>query len=223
MGHKKVTLSAILLFCLSLTGLQAQTFQDTDGNVYHTVNIGKQVWMVENLKTTKFNDGTVISLVSDIIAWGSLTTPAYCWYNFNIDESTYKNIYGALYNWHTVKTGKLCPKGWHVPSDAEWTTLTTHLGGENVAGDKLKETGTAHWTRSKTVATNESGFTALPGGLRDDYGAFDYLYVQGHWWSSTEYDKGYAWRRGLSSLYSDVFRRAYSKAFGYSVRCIKDN
>jgi uncharacterized protein (TIGR02145 family) len=211
------------LLCLGLTGLQGQAIKDIDGNVYNTINIGKQVWIVENLKTTKYNDGTTIPLVSDIIEWGRLTTPGYCLYNYNIDESIYKNTYGVMYNWYSVNTGKLCPKGWHVPTDADWTTLTTYLGGENVAGDKLKETGTVHWKGSKTIATNESGFTALPGGLRDDYGAFDFLEVQGHWWSSTEYDKGNSWRRGVSSLYSDVFRRANPKAYGYSVRCLKDN
>ena len=105
---------------------------DIDGNVYHTVTIGTQVWMVENLKTTKYNDGTAIPLVTDNTAWGALTTPGYCWYNN--DSATYKNTYGALYNWYAVNTGKLAPTGWHVPTDSEWTVLTTYLGGQSVAG-----------------------------------------------------------------------------------------
>ena len=116
---------------------------DDDGNVYHSVTIGTQVWMVENLKTTKYNDGTSIPLVTDATDWHNLLTPGYCWNNN--DEATYKATYGALYNWYTVNTGNLCPTGWHVPGDAEWTTLTTYLGGEDVAGGKLKEVGITHW------------------------------------------------------------------------------
>ena len=103
---------------------------DIDGNVYHTVTIGTQVWMVENLKTTRYNDGTAIPLVTDGTAWAALTTPGYCWYNN--DSATYKNTYGALYNWYAVNTGKLAPTGWHVPTDSEWTVLTTYLGGESL-------------------------------------------------------------------------------------------
>ena len=116
------------------------TVTDIDGNVYHTVTIGTQTWMVENLKTTKYNDGTAIPLVTDSTAWLNLTTPGYCWYNN--DAATYKNTYGALYNWFTVNTSKLAPSGWHVPTDAEWTTLITYLGGETVAGGQMKSTGT---------------------------------------------------------------------------------
>jgi len=111
------------------------TITDIDGNYYTTVTIGTQVWMVENLKTTKYNDGTGIPLVTDNTVWCNLSTPGYCWYNN--DETTYKNPYGALYNWHTVHTGKLCPSGWHVPTDSEWITLTSYFGGMNTA-DKLK-------------------------------------------------------------------------------------
>ena len=118
----------------------ATTVSDADGYVYHTVTIGAQVWMVENLKTTKYNDGTAIPLVTDSTAWAILTIPGYCWYNN--DAVTYKATYGALYNWYAVNTGKLAPKGWHVPADAEWTKLITFLGGEDVAGGKMKSTGT---------------------------------------------------------------------------------
>ncbi len=113
---------------------------DGDGNIYETVTIGTQVWLTENLKATKYNDGTSIQFVTDNTLWATLSTPAYCWYNN--DGGNYKDIYGGLYNWWAVNTGKLCPTGWHVPSDGEWTTLTSTLGGENVAGAKLKETGT---------------------------------------------------------------------------------
>jgi uncharacterized protein (TIGR02145 family) len=129
MQHKNVKLFVVTLFCIGLTRLQAQTVKDIDGNVYKTVTIGKQVWMAENLKTAKYNDGKTIPLVTDNTEWSNLSAPAYCWYNNDIAN---KEVYGALYNWYTVNTNKVCPKGWHIPIDAEWTTLTTYLGGEGV-------------------------------------------------------------------------------------------
>ena len=193
---------------------------DVDGNVYHTVTIGTQVWMVENLKVTKYKDGTAIPLVTDNTAWSNLTTAGYCW--FTNDALTYKNTYGALYNWYTVNTGKLCPTGWHVPTDAEWTTLTTYLGGEIAAGGKLKETGTAHWLSSNTGATNESGFAGLPGGSRNTYGIFQTLGVLGYWWSSAEFTTDTAWYRTLSYSYGDAFRSNSAEGGGFSVRCVRD-
>ena len=201
------------------------TVTDIDGNVYHTVIIGTQTWMVENLKTTKDNDGTAIPLVTDGTAWRNLTTPGYCW--CNNDAATYKNTYGALYNWYTVHTGKLAPTGWHVPTDAEWTTLTTYLGGESVAGGKMKSTGTIAagtglWLDPNTGATNESGFTAVPAGLRESYGTFVSVGSDGVWWSSSENDLGSAWFRSLHYDYSDVTRNNGYKSFGFSVRCVRD-
>lgn len=137
---------------------------DQDGNFYKTVTIGMQVWMAENLKTTRFNDNTTIPLVSDSVEWIGSNTPCYCWYDNDAD--TYRVVYGALYNWYAIKTGKLCPKGWHVPSNEEWITLRTYLGGEEIAGGKMKETGTLHWQSPNAGASNFSGFTALPGGVR---------------------------------------------------------
>ncbi|MDZ7633244.1 MAG: fibrobacter succinogenes major paralogous domain-containing protein [Bacteroidales bacterium] len=143
---------------------EAETVTDSDGNVYKTLVIGTQIWLAENLKTTKFNDGSQIPFVSEETSWvATLTTPGYCYYDNNTAN---KSVYGGLYNWYAVETGKLCPKGWHVPSDAEWTTITNLFGGESVAGNALKEKGTAHWTSPNDGATNESGFTALPGGNR---------------------------------------------------------
>lgn len=160
------------------------TVTDSDGNVYNTVTIGTQVWMAENLRTTKYKDNTAIPLVTDNTAWTNLSTPGYCWYNN--DAATNKSTYGALYNWYTVNTGKLCPTGWHVPTDAEWSTLTTCLGGVGVAGGKLKEAGTSHWMSPNVGATNETGFTALPSGYRYAGGTFEYNGLGGWWWSSTE-------------------------------------
>ena len=201
------------------------TVTDIDGNVYHTVTIGTQVWMVENLKTTKFNNGSTIPLVTDNDPWYNLTTPGYCWYNN--DAAANKNTFGALYNWYVVNTGKLAPTGWHVPTEAEWTTLTTYLGGETVAGGKMKSTGTTVagtglWYDPNTGATNESGFTAVPAGYRDIYGPFNGIGSNGYWWSSSGYDTYYAWHRGLYYSYGGVYRGAGGKNSGFSVRCVRD-
>lgn len=200
------------------------TVTDIEGNTYKTIQIGTQTWMAENLKTTKFNDNTEIALVESETEWSGLTTPAYCWYNNN--HSEYGNTYGPLYNWYVVNVitngGKnVCSTGWHVPSDTEWTTLTTYLGGESVAGGKLKETDIKHWDSPNIGATNESGFTALPGGLR--YDDFCYLHWGGHWWSSSECDDYFtAWFRGIGYLDGGVTRVDLHKKNGLSVRCVKD-
>lgn len=194
--------------------------RDYDGNVYGVVTIGTQIWMAENLKTTKYNDGTAIPLVTDNTEWLNLTAGAYCWYNNN--EATYKDTYGALYIWYTVNTGNLCPTGWHVPTDTEWTTLTDYLGGTSIAGGKLKETGTTHWTTPNTGATNETGFTALPGGNRSGSGTFSNVGIYGYWWSTTEYNASSARTRSLLYSKSSVGGDAYSKKIGFSVRCLRD-
>jgi uncharacterized protein (TIGR02145 family) len=196
------------------------TVTDIDGNVYHTVTIGTQVWMVENLKTTKYNDGAAIPLVMDIVTWAALTTPGYCWNNN--DAATYKDTYGVLYNWYTVNTGKLAPAGWHVPTDSEWSVLATYLGGDSVAGSKLKEVGTTHWISPNTGATNETGFTALPGGYRNLFGAFFSIGGSGYWWSATVRDATYSWGRGIYYNGANVFRFDYYNRSGFSVRCVRD-
>lgn len=196
------------------------TLSDVDGNTYKTIQIGTQLWMAENLKTTKYKDVTGIPLVTDNATWGTLTTPGYCW--FNNDETIFKSPYGALYNWFTVNTGKLCPAGWHIPTNAEWTTLTTYLGGESVAGGKLKETGTNHWKGPNTGATNETGFTSIPSGDRVGGGMFLDVGAAGYWWSSTEYLTSLAWFRYMAFDRSDTGSMYPDKHFGYSVRCLKD-
>jgi uncharacterized protein (TIGR02145 family) len=194
---------------------------DIDGNIYHAVPIGTQVWMVENLKTTKYNDGSAIPLVTDNTAWGALVTPGYCWYNN--DLVTYGNTYGALYNWYAVSTGKLAPTGWHVPSDAEWEVLGTYLGGDAVAGGPLKETGTAHWISPNTGATNSSGFSALPGGYRDTNGSFNNIGNGGLWWSSTAYGATTSWYLYIFYNSAGVYLFTNFSADGFSVRCVRDN
>jgi uncharacterized protein (TIGR02145 family) len=197
------------------------TMSDLDGNTYSTIVIGTQTWMAENLKTTKYKDGSsAIPLIADNTEWSNLVTPGYCWYNN--DEATYKSTYGALYNWYAVSTGNLCPIGWHMPSDAEWTTLTSYLGGEDIAGGKLKETGTTHWLTPNTGATNETGFTSLPGGFRQNGGTSDAVWLAGYWWSATDNSATEAWYRAMSRSYSPVLRSNAGNPDGLSVRCLKD-
>jgi len=216
-----IKLIGFILFCIELTGCKTNSVKDVDGNVYKAVPIGTQVWMAENLKTTKYNDGTAIPLVKDDKAWEALSTPAYCWYKN--DEVTNKNKYGALYNWYTVNTNKLCPSGWHVSTDAEWTTLTTYLKGDSVAGGKLKETGTVHWQSPNKGATNESGFTALPGGYRISYGgSFGYIGNNGYWWSPVKDSSSIASYRYIGYGTNNLFSTSYSKHSGFSVRCVRD-
>ena len=192
---------------------------DKNGNTYFSVMIGNQVWFAENLKTTKYNDNTPIPLITDN------PLPGYGWYNN--DSITYKSTYGALYNWYALDAasngGKnVCPSSWHVPSDAEWTTLTTYLGGEGFAGGKLKETGTIHWQSPNTGATNETGFTALPGGLRGLGGGYVNILGSCYFWSTTANNSTSAWSRDLSFSNNAVVREFPDKGYGCSVRCLRD-
>lgn len=202
------------------------TVTDIDGNVYSIVEIGSQTWLGQNLKTTRYNDGTPIPLQTDASIWGTLNTHAYCWYDNDINH---KEPYGALYNWYVGSAanngGKNpCPTGWHVPADDEWTALTDYLGGTATAGGKLKEAGTAHWSSPNAGATNETGFTALPGGYRGTGGIFAEMGSQGLHWSSDEHatytSSGYY--RSMSYSSASVFRNYLGKTYGMSIRCIKD-
>ena len=191
---------------------------DLDNNNYPTVQIGTQTWMAENLKTTKYRNGNPIPNVTDSAQWATLTTGAYCDYKNTPSNSI---TYGKLYNFHTVADSRnLCPTGWHVPTDAEWTTLVTYLGVYTVAGGKLKETGTTHWKNPNTTATNETGFTALPGGLRHK-GGFQLTTEYGYWWSSTEAGTN-GIIRDMINWWAGVATNYPAKEAGISVRCLKD-
>jgi len=199
---------------------EPETVTDIDGNVYKTVVIGTQSWMAENLKTTKLNDGTSIQVETGDTEWEALVIPGYCWYDNN--EATYKNTYGALYNWNAVITGKLCPSGWHVPSQSEWETLRDNVGGENLAGGKLKEKGTVHWNSPNTGASDEFGFTALPGGERYQYGDYGYLGINNNFWSTTI---GPGTNPLAVRMYHDsqIFHMSeFHKGRGLSVHCVKN-
>jgi uncharacterized protein (TIGR02145 family) len=196
---------------------------DIEGNVYTSVTIGTQVWMVENLKTTKYNDGTAIPMVTDNTEWSNAKAPAYCWYNNDISN---KDTYGALYNWYVGNTGKLCPAGWHVPSYDEWSILEVFLGEDSGVGNKLKEEGTVHWNSPNAEATNETGFTGLPGGHRNPQanGEFNHIRIIGYFWSSSESDE-YDFDGQFRALLSEsrgLGAGSNVKGYGYSVRCLKD-
>lgn len=195
---------------------------DIDGNIYDSVIIGNQCWMVENLKVTKYRNGDLIGTTTpDTLDISGKATPKYQW-AYDGNESSVA-IYGRLYTWYVVTDSRtVCPTGWHVPTDAEWTTLSTYLGGESVAGGKLKETGTTHWLAPNTGATNESGFTAFPGGLRYDLGFASGGYC-GQWWSSTEDFLTQSWARMIDYSDREVGRSSWIKRYGLSVRCLKDN
>jgi uncharacterized protein (TIGR02145 family) len=224
------------------TGDKTTTFnfvacKDADGNNYTTVTIGTQTWMGENLKTTRYNDRTDIPLVTDDTAWGDLNTPGYCWYNN--DAATYKNTYGALYNFYTVNAGNLAPTDWHVPTDAEWTTLDNYLtaNGYNYDGSTSGNyyakslAATINWTTdtgtgvigSDLSKNNSTGFSAMPGGYRSNNGGFFNTGDSGYWWSSTELETYDAWFRYLNYFHSNLYRDLYYAGYGFSVRCVRDN
>ena len=215
-------------------GSSGSTFTDPrDGKVYQTVVIGNQVWMAENLAYLPS-----VNMVAD----GSEDAAGSYYYVYGYDGTNVADAkatdnyatYGVLYNWTAAMDGEassttnpsgiqgVCPAGWHLPSEAEWTELTNYLGGTSVAGGKLKETGTTHWNTPNTGATNETGFTALPGGNRNYFGTFIDIGLYGYWWSATEYSATDAWYRVMNYDYSNVYSNYFNKEVGFSVRCVRD-
>jgi uncharacterized protein (TIGR02145 family) len=195
---------------------------DIDGNTYRTIQIGTQVWMAENLKVAHYRDGKAISLVQSSVPWQTLNSEGYSTYAFGYE------IYGFLYNYYAaVNTHNICPTGWHLPENSDWTTLASYSGGEQIAGNNLKETGPVHWGYYNTLSTNKSGFTALPGGLRDHLGD---VYSTGnseggasYWWSSNVNDSVSAWSFSLGSEVSMLLSTPRTlKRNGFNIRCVKD-
>ena len=219
MKFRKLILINVLIAVVVFTGCKQGKLRDADGNKYKTVTIGEQVWMKENLRTTKYNDGTPIKMITDYDEWAGYTAPAYSWYN---NDSTYKETFGALYNWYAVDTKKLCPAGWHVPVDSDWVKLVFYLGNSEIAGDKLKAAGTYYWREPNSEADNSSGFTALPGGFRSYNGTFNYTGMAGYWWTSTEYSATNVYFYNLRYKFPNVYKFISEKNNGFSVRCIKD-
>ena len=222
----------ILIVTLMVTGLfcavsckkdsdvkENELVKDIDGNSYNTVTIGTQTWLLENLRTIRLNDGTEIPNVTDINNWQMLKTAAYCNYN-NSDNSDSIKIYGRLYNWYAVNSGKLAPQGWHIPSQAEWATLADYLGSDVIAGDRLK-LGGKHWLCIEPAAVNISGFSAVGSGHRS-FGKFEDLRYTAEWWSTSENPPLKAYYRLVRCGYSNIFSESYSKDNGLAIRCIKD-
>jgi len=211
---KKVSmLLALLAFTITLRAQNVNVRAQS-------IKIGTQQWMSKNLEVYFYRNGDTIPMVTDGTAWAALTTGAWCYYNNNAFEGIIK--YGILYNWYAINDPRgLAPQGWHIPTDAEWTTLETTLGGSRVAGGKMKE-AELYWHSPNTGATNNSGFTGLPGGHRSSDGAFYGVGNYGSWWSATESNTSTAWNRTL--FYSDslFYRNPNNKRFGFSVRCLRD-
>jgi uncharacterized protein (TIGR02145 family) len=198
--------------------------KDVDGNSYKTVQIGTQCWTQSNLKVSRYRDGDNIPTGLSNSAWQGTTAGAYAIYN---NAPANDALYGKLYNHYAVMDSRgLCPTGWHVPSDGEWTTLENFLGGSSVAGGALKSTAMhpapGGWTSPNTGATNSSGFFAPPGGLRYDNGDFNLMATNGFWWSSSVSSASIAWYRYLYCGFSDVYRSYFDRAIGFSVRCCRD-
>jgi uncharacterized protein (TIGR02145 family) len=210
------------------------TVSDIDGNVYNTVLIGSQCWMKENLKTTSYQNGSSIPNVT--YTWSNLSTGAYVWYENDI---SWKESYGALYNWYAaVDSNGLCPAGWHVPTHDEWIVLTDYIGGtSDPHGNELKscrqvnsplgggcntseyprwESNSSHW------GTDDYGFSGLPGGLRYNYGYFEFIGYYGSWWSSTEYNEYNAWGCQLGWSIGHAVWYGYNLKGGFSVRCLRN-
>jgi uncharacterized protein (TIGR02145 family) len=218
------------------------TMTDIDGNSYKTIQIGDQVWMAEDLRTTKYNDGSVIRLVTDSAAWSNLTTPGYCYYN-NTTNADSIIKFGALYNWYAVNTGKLAPAGWHVPNDADWNTLVNYLVSHGYNWDGTTDTTTYNKTAKSLAAktdwytipgakegaiandlakNNRSGFSALPGGARCGGGSFGGIGGDAGWWIASEDSASGAYVRGLSCLLEELVTATVDNSCGFSVRLVKD-
>ncbi len=233
--RKRLICFFVLGFVFLIMQVQSQTestVTDIDGNVYQTVTIGDQVWMVQNLKTTRYNDGTPIPLVSDNTVWSNVSSPGFCWYN---NDKKHKETYGALYNGYAIETGKLCPEGWRVATDEDWKKL------EIAAGMSEEDAGKAWWRGAeggklagradlwvkgavkKEPEFNSSGFTGLPGGNRlGENGLFGNMSSNGYWWCAETDSAGQAWCRNLYYGSTNVIKSIYSKKYGFSVRCVKD-
>jgi uncharacterized protein (TIGR02145 family) len=192
---------------------------DIDGNVYQTISIGTKTWMAENLKVTHYSNSMAIPNIT--VNWGNLSTGAYCWYNN--DEAAYKDTYGALYNYYAVyDSNHLCPTGWHIPNYSEWIDLTRNLGGDSIAGGKMKEACTKHWAFPNAGASNESGFTALPGGYCNSNGLCYDIGKGGHWWCLKEFNNDYSKQMIVSCQVTAAYITNVDINVGISVRCVKD-
>jgi len=205
-------------FSVTTIGTPGATVTDVDGNVYHTIQIGGQLWMLENLRTTHYNDSDEILHLPSTIQWANNGNAAYCYYENDVNNIS---LHGNLYNWEAVRSGRLAPEGWHVPADGDWQVLIDYIGRDSVAGGKMKSTNL--WVAPNTGGTNSSGFTALPSGSRPRSGGdFRGMFTNAYFWSSTPKNQDSAFFRSLDYTSQLIFRYPGHKRSGYSVRCIKD-
>lgn len=203
--------------------LEYGSLTDIDGNIYKTITIGTQTWMAENLRTTKYRNGDPIPHVTNTSDWAELTTGAYCNFN-NIDQLDTVATLGRLYNWHVISNSRtIAPNGWHIPTESDWNTLVTYLGGKDDAGGKMKEVGTLHWLDPNTGATNESGFTGFSSGWRGGNGIFYNSYGNSSfWWTTTGYNEELAFGLLLRKNNTTTALAANEIRYGGGVRCVKD-
>jgi uncharacterized protein (TIGR02145 family) len=200
---------------------QMDTITDIEGNTYKTIGIGSQIWMAENLRTTRLNDGTIIPIELNDSIWATLHSPAKCWYNN--DSIRYHLTYGPLYNFYAINTGLLCPTGWHVPESSEWKTLEMFAGGEKVAGGRLKQSDGSHWNSPNPCYMHNYQFVALPGGCRTFYdGKFMDKGNMGYWWTNISDNYLAAYCQAMSHDNTSLIIYSLDKKMGLSVRCIKD-
>jgi uncharacterized protein (TIGR02145 family) len=218
LNMKTIHMSLILLaLMLSVGNLNAQTVKDIDGNTYKTKTIGEQIWMAENLKTTKYNDGKEIPLEADVAKWDKLTGPAYCYYDNDISN---KDEFGALYNWHTVAQKNLCPQDWHVPTKEDWSKLIEFINsGENAETQALTLKSKEGWKRNDGL--DSYGFNGVPGGFLS-WGGFYYKGEGAYWWSSTEEHSGFIKVWSIDNIRKNVEETILEKKVGASIRCVKD-
>jgi uncharacterized protein (TIGR02145 family) len=217
---------AVVLGCYNEKGSESSSSRSITPVVDGQVQIGTQIWMTKNLNVSRYRNGDLIPQVSNPTQWANLTTGAWCYYANNSANGL---VYGKLYNWYAVNDARgIAPSGWHVPSDAEWTTLVSYLGFADVAGGKLKaigtlQAGTGVWFNPNASSTNSSGFTALPGGYIADNGSGSFLLTKyGYWWSKTEFGNLRAIARILNYTNGSITNLEYFKDYGFSVRCVKD-
>lgn len=215
--------SALLLtflFSGQVIGQTNEIVTDIDGKVYSTIKVGNDIWMAENLAVSHYNDGTPIPTVTNYDQWIITLSPAMRWYDNN--EAKYRQ-YGALYNWYVVETGKLCPVGWHVSTEKEWDLLAWTLGGNSVAGNKLRAKGNGLWKPSENIGIDLIGFNALPAGFVHDFkGKTSSLGKYASFWTSDEYSRAFGWGRSIHINYPELRRLNDGKKGGFSVRCVKD-
>ncbi|MCQ2263120.1 MAG: fibrobacter succinogenes major paralogous domain-containing protein [Bacteroidales bacterium] len=218
---KAMTLVFVMGCAMSLSAQKdGGTVKDVDGNEYKTVVIGSQTWFAENLKTTKYANGNKIPNITDNAKWVDCKSPAYCWY----DNNSGNKEWGALYNWYVINSGNICPNGWHVATDADWTTLENKVGGRSKAALALRESGKDHWKAEPETgkAKDDYGFGMYAAGFRNAYGDFTWQTVDAGYWTATGKTPSYAWNRTAYYYDEHMNRHEIQKCFGYSVRCVKN-